>query len=62
MKKYISIAILLLIVVSMASCGTAAKIEKDNTNQFAGYTLKNKKELMQQKIACKKSKTILTTP
>jgi len=47
---------------SMTSCSTAKNVKKENTKELAGYTLKNKKELMQQKIARKKSKTVLATP
>jgi hypothetical protein len=31
-------------------------------NEVAGYTLKNKKELMQQKVLNKKARTVIALP
>jgi len=45
----------------MSSCGAAGSIEK-NENEVAGYTLKNKKELMQQKILNTQNKTLIACP
>ncbi len=59
MKKYI--IIILVIAVSATSCTTSKSMYKSE-NDVAGYTLKNKTELMQQKIAKKKKKTVLATP
>ena len=60
MKKY---SIILVIVFSITSCATSQSVFKKE-NEVAGYTLKNKKELMQQKIiaAKKANKTVLATP
>ena len=55
------ITMLLAFAVFTASCGTVDKVQKDET-EIAGYTLKNKKELMQQKILAKQSKTIIAIP
>jgi len=52
---------LLAFAVFTASCGAVDKVQKDET-EIAGYTLKNKKELMQQKILAKQSKTIIAIP
>ncbi len=61
--KYIIVTLILIIVLTagLTSCGTAVNV-KDDTNEVAGYTLKNKAELMQQKILNKKNKSILATP
>ncbi len=49
-----------VIGVSLTSCAAPMKI--DQNQSVSGYTLKDKKELMYQKIANKKAKTVLTTP
>ena len=59
MKKYI--IIIVIAAISATSCTTSKSMYK-NENEVAGYTLKSKKELMQQKIAKKNSKTVLATP
>jgi hypothetical protein len=46
----------------LTSCGSSVAIQKDSKASLAGYTLKNKKELMEQKILNKKSKTIIAIP
>lgn len=61
MKKLIYIVALLLFAISFTSCGTTSSIQKENS-EVAGYTLKNKKELFQQKVLHKKSKTVIVTP
>lgn len=61
MKKIAYIVIGILFILSTASCATASSA-KENGNEIAGYTLKNKKELMQQKILHKKNKTVIATP
>ncbi|MCH9659623.1 MAG: hypothetical protein K0U54_01790 [Bacteroidetes bacterium] len=62
MKKTIVIATILAISASsLTSCATSASIQ-DNEQQVASYTLKNKKELMKQKIASKRAKVVLATP
>ncbi|AVI50246.1 hypothetical protein C5O00_03310 [Pukyongia salina] len=61
MKKIIYIVAILFFSVSVVSCGTTVKtIQKEE--KVAGYTLKNKKELMQQKILNKKKKTVIAQP
>ena len=46
-----------------ASCGgSSAAKQNDSKTSFAAYTLKNKKELMEQKILNNKSKTIIAIP
>ncbi|WP_461305281.1 hypothetical protein [Aureisphaera sp.] len=64
MKTIRSIVIICVLMVvassSLTSCATQMKV--NNEESVAGYTLKNKKELMQQKITNRKSKTVLTTP
>lgn len=61
MKKLIYIVAILIFAISFTSCGTASAIKKENT-EVASYTLKCKKELFQQKIASKKTKTVTATP
>ncbi len=62
MKKFIYIAVTICFIVSLSSCGAGASIKNDNNDQVAGYTLKNKKELMEQKILQRKGKTIIALP
>ena len=45
----------------MTSCGTTASMQQ-NQNEVAGYTLKNKKQLLEQKILNKKNKTVIAQP
>jgi len=58
--KYIKVTLILIAVLgtSLTSCSSAKTYQED----VAGYTLKNKKELMQQKILNKKCKTVIATP
>ena len=60
--KYIIAAIILIIVLlaGLTSCATA-HVKKD-TNEVAGYTLKNKAELMHQKILYSEQKTVIVIP
>jgi hypothetical protein len=61
MKRLIYIITIAFFAVSMASCGTTVKtLQKEE--KVAGYTLKNKKELMQQKILNQKKKTVIAQP
>ncbi len=62
MKKIAYIAFTIIFAVSLASCGAGVSAKKASQNEVAGYTLKNKKEIMEQKILHKKSKTIIATP
>jgi len=50
-----------VLTISMTSCGSAVNL-KSNDNDVAGYTLKNKTELLEQKILNKKSKTVIAIP
>lgn len=61
--KYIIVTLIVITVLSAAltSCATPRTLQNDS-EKVAGYTLKNKKELMQQKIADKKRKTVIATP
>ncbi|WP_339700825.1 hypothetical protein [uncultured Marixanthomonas sp.] len=61
MKKLAFILLGTFLILSTASCATAVSA-KENGNEVAGYTLKNKKEVMQQKILHKKNKTVIATP
>ena len=61
MKNLVYIVAILIFAVSFTSCGTTSAIQKENT-EVAGYTLKDKKEQFQQKIASKKTKTVIATP
>lgn len=61
--KYIVIAIILIVVfgAGLTSCGSASSFQKNET-EVAGYTLKNKSELMQQHVLNKKVKTVIAQP
>ncbi len=61
MKKLVYIVAMLIFAVSFTSCGTTSTLKTENT-ELAGYTLKDKKEQFQQKIASKKIKTVIATP
>lgn len=61
MKKTIFILAAVIFTATFTSCGTTQNI-KNLDAEVAGYTLKNKKELMEQKILNKNSKTVLTIP
>jgi hypothetical protein len=60
-KHFITIFILAVLLGSGLTSCASANIKKD-TEEVAGYTLKNKAELMQQKILNTKKKTVLVTP
>ncbi len=62
MKKIVYIAIVVIFIISLTSCGSAISAKNESKYQVAGYTLKNKTEIMEQKILHKKSKTIITAP
>ncbi len=61
MKKTVYLVIVIILTVSVSSCGSIANIQKKD-NDVAGYTLKNKKELMQQKVLNKKNRTLIALP
>jgi len=60
MKKIIYISIIAIFTASLTSCGSVSNVS--NNSEVAGYTLKNKKEQMQQKILNTKSKTVIVAP
>lgn len=61
--KYIIVTLILILVLAAAFTSCAAPLSiQENEEQIAVYTLKNKKELMQQKIANKKCQTVIATP
>ena len=62
MKKFVYIAIAVFIAVSLTSCRSGLSVKKTNEYEVAGYTLKNKKEIMEQKILHKKNKSIIVNP
>jgi len=62
MKKFVYIAFTVIFAVSLTSCGAGASVKASENDKVAGYTLKNKKEIMEQKILHKKSKTIIAIP
>jgi len=57
----VTLILLIVVLAALSSCATPMKVQ-DNSEEIAGYTLKNKKELMQQKIANIKCKTVMATP
>ena len=61
MKKIIFLAVAVIFTLSLSSCGGVSAIQKSDTELIV-YTLKNKKELMQQKILHKKIKTVVVAP
>ena len=61
MKKIIFIVAALVFTMSFTSCGTVSSIQNQDT-EVAGYTLKNKMEVVEQKILNKKSKTVIAIP
>ena len=60
-EKTVYLVIVIILTVSVSSCGSIANIQKKD-NDVAGYTLKNKKELMQQKVLNKKNRTLIALP
>ena len=61
MKKVFICIGVIFCSISILSCASSGAI-KSTEDKLAGYTLKDKKELMEQKILHKKSKTVLATP
>jgi hypothetical protein len=61
MKRIVFLVIAIVFTASVSSCGSTAVIKKNN-DEVAGYTLKNKKELMEQKVLNKKVKTVVALP
>ena len=61
MKRIIFIIATVVLTISMTSCGSAVNLKNSDTD-VAGYTLKNKTELLEQKILNRKSKTVIAIP
>ena len=61
MKKFIYIVTVLCFAISLSSCGSSVAIQTDSKESLS-YTLKNKTELMEQKICNKNSKIIVAIP
>ncbi|MEM7087395.1 MAG: hypothetical protein AAF489_14500 [Bacteroidota bacterium] len=60
--KYLIVTIFIVgFSASFTSCATSNSIQKES-EKVAGYTLKNKKELMKQKIADRKHRTVIALP
>jgi len=66
MTKFVYIIFTLFLAVSLTSCGASCAAKKGKKNEtkkeVASYTLKNKKEIMEQQILHKKGKTIVVKP
>ncbi|GEQ87373.1 hypothetical protein ULMS_28810 [Patiriisocius marinistellae] len=61
MKKVIFILAAVILTSTMTSCGTTSSIQNNETD-VAGYTLKDKKQLMEQKILNTSSKKVIALP
>lgn len=61
MKNILIILVVAVFSASMTSCGTSTVVQ-ENQKEIAGYTLKNKKQLLEQKILNKKQKTVIAQP
>lgn len=62
MKKALLIVSVLVLSLTATSCGTTSSAMKQTDTQVAGYTLKDKKEIVEQKILHKNNKTVIATP
>ncbi|HPF12468.1 MAG TPA: hypothetical protein PKW08_11855 [Flavobacteriaceae bacterium] len=51
----------LVLAMSIVSCASVAPTQ-NTEKELAGYILKNKKELMQQKVLHKNNKTVIAIP
>ncbi|GER60981.1 hypothetical protein ULMA_30890 [Patiriisocius marinus] len=61
MKKAILILAAVVLTSTFTSCGTTNSIKNSDT-ELAGYTLKSKTELMEQKILNTSTKKVIVTP
>jgi len=61
LKNVIATIFVVVFSASFTSCATSNSIQKES-EKTVGYTLKNKKELMQQKIADRKYRTVIALP
>ncbi len=60
MKRIVYLGIAIALAATVSSCKTGFEVQQQS--ELAGYTLKCKKELMQQKILHSKNKTVIATP
>ena len=60
MKKIVYTLMVTVFALSISSCASTSAMQKNNTE--VGYTLKNKKELMEQKVLNKRLKTVIVAP
>ena len=60
--KIIKSILLGALIVSFVSCASTQSKALKKEQQVAGYTLKNKKELLQQKVLHKTQKTLVAKP
>jgi len=61
LKNLIATITIVIFSASFTSCATSNSIQKESEKTVV-YTLKNKKELMQQKIAHRRHKTVIALP
>ena len=61
MKKILIPLVVVVFAVTISSCSTTAALQKGDS-ELAGFTLKNKKELMRQKVLNNKVKTVIALP
>jgi len=61
MNRILLIIVILIFTVTVTSCGSTLAIQKDK-NEVASYTIKNKQELMEQKVFNKNMKTVIVIP
>lgn len=61
MKKTVLILAAIVLTSTFTSCGTTSSIN-NNDKELAGYTLKSKTELMEQKILNTSSKKVIVLP
>jgi len=60
--KYLIVTIFVVVFsASFTSCATSNSIQNES-EKAVGYTVKNKKELMKQKIADRKCRTVIALP
>jgi len=60
-KNIIATIFVVVFSASFTSCATSSSIQKESEKAVV-YTVKSKKELMQQKIADRKCRTVIALP
>lgn len=60
-KRFLYISIVVVFTLTITSCGSTSSTQKSE-NEVAGYTLKNKQELMEQKVFNSKVRTVIANP